>query len=311
VSAGLRHEVLIAEDDPTNAEALSDIVRSMNMNCRVVTTLDEMRACLEQGYAPCAVLQDMQMPHTAGARPHEKVGESGIALVRGMWPGKGRVAIVVVTAFRFDPDFVWQMAELEADAFVQKQNSQSLPDKLLRALKKNGRESHASCAQCSAESRAAETLPRSPARLFSHEHVRGAPIDAEDVQRILARRAEYDLFLDYASDGRKGYLAGHRDHRRVFREALITETSAAILAELVESRRPTRADAIGRLKKGGQESAVRLVQQARKAVDVRVMVGGKESRTEWRSIHTVGGKGAMGFVFEPRPGVTYAVMVKG
>jgi hypothetical protein len=56
---------------------------------------------------------------------------------------------------------------------------------------------------------------------------------------------------------------------------------------------------------------VRLVQQARKAVDVRLMVAGKESRTEWRSIHTVGGKGGMGFVFEPRAGVRWAVMVKG
>ena len=306
-----RHQVLIAEDDPQNAEALADIVRSMDMDCRVVATLAEMRACLEGGYAPCAVLQDMQMPHAAGARPHEKVGESGIAMVRAMWPGKGRVAIVVVTAFRADPDFVWQMSELEADGFVEKARIQALPDKLLKALKKNGRDGHASCAGCSAEARAAESVPRSPARVFTHEHVRGAPIGTEDVQRFLAQRAEYDLFLDYASDGEKGYLAGYRDHRRVFRETLLTETSAAIVAELVEARRAVRADAIGRLKKGGQASAVRLVQQARKAVDVRLMVGGKESRTEWRSIHTVGGKGGMGFVFEPRPGVRYAVIVKG
>jgi hypothetical protein len=65
------------------------------------------------------------------------------------------------------------------------------------------------------------------------------------------------------------------------------------------------------LKHGGHESAVRLVQQARKAVDVHVKVGDRESRTEWRSIHTIGGKGQTSFLFDPRPGVRYAVIVKG
>lgn len=157
----------------------------------------------------------------------------------------------------------------------------------------------------------AESLPRAAARVFSHEHAKGAPIGREEVERLVQQRAEYDLFLDYASDGERRFLAGYRDHKTVFRERYVTETSAAIVSELVEARKALRADAIPRLKNGGHPSAVRLVQQARKAVDVRLMVSGRESRTEWRSIHTVGKKGGMGLVFDPRAGVTYAVIVKG
>ena len=46
----------------------------MDMDCRVVATLEEVRACLEEGFEPCGVLPDMQIPHAAGARPHEKGG---------------------------------------------------------------------------------------------------------------------------------------------------------------------------------------------------------------------------------------------
>ena len=307
-----RHVILIVEDDPQNAAVLGEIVHSMDMDCRIVTTLEDVRALLATGFEPCGLLQDMQIPHTEGARPHEKAGESSIELVKAHWRGQGRVAIVVVTAFRFDPDYVWQMAkELKVDEFVAKADIQSLPRKLRAALKACGREDHAACAGLSKEARAPESLPRDAARLFSHEHPRGLFIGTDEVEAIVKRRAEHDLFLDYARMERAGYLAGYRDHRRAFRETHLNETSAAIVAQLVEAGRALRADAIPRLKSGGHASAVRLVQQTRKVVDVRVMVDGKESRKEWRAIHTVGGKGAMGFVFHPGPGVRYAVIVKG
>lgn len=146
-----RHLILIAEDDPQNAEVLREAVESMDFEARVVTTLEEIRACLE-ALTPCAMLQDMQMPHAAGARPHEKAGESGIRMLRKKSNGARRVPVLVVTAFRSDPDFVWAMAELEADGFVEKANIGKLPDKLLAVLKKNGREDHANCARCNAES---------------------------------------------------------------------------------------------------------------------------------------------------------------
>jgi hypothetical protein len=84
----------------------------------------------------------------------------------------------------------------------------------------------------------------------------------------------------------------------------------AAAAELVEARKAIRADGLKRLRGGGHESAVRLVQKARQAVDVRRIVRGKESRTEWRAFHTLGTKMGTEFVFEPPAGMTYAVIVK-
>jgi DNA-binding response OmpR family regulator len=274
-----RHAILIVEDDPQHAEVLRDVVQSMDFDCRLATTLDEVKAMLAT-FEPCAVLQDMQIPHVAGARPHEKAGESSIRLVRRQSSGPGRAPIVVVTAFRSDPDFVWHIAELEADAFVTKANIDALADKLIACLKKSGREDHARCATCNGASRPPESLPRGAAILFAHDR-RGVAVDPAAVAALHERRAEHDLFLDYSGlvDAR-GYLAGFRDHRRVFRETHLGETSAALLAELVEARRAIRADALRRLKHGGQSSAVRLVQQARKAVDVHVVIRGKESRTQ-------------------------------
>ena len=67
----MRHRVLIAEDDPQNAQVLVEIVQSMDFEYRLATTLEEVRACLLE-WDPCVLLQDMQIPHAAGARPNEK-----------------------------------------------------------------------------------------------------------------------------------------------------------------------------------------------------------------------------------------------
>ena len=228
---------------------------------------------------------------------------------RSLSNGARRVPIVVVTAFRSDPDYVWAMSELEAEGFIAKSNLAALADKLAGALKKRGREDHARCAECNEESRVG--LAKGPgATLFAHDRS-AVVIDAAEVAALGLRRREHDLFLDFATEDPRGFLAGYRDHAGAFHESRLGETSAAILAELVEARRPMRPDALKRLRGSGRESAVRLVQKARHAVDVRKMVQGKESRTEWRAFHTRGSKLAVEFEFEPPAGMTYAVMVKG
>ncbi len=159
MSAG--HVVLVVEDNPSNAGTLCDIVCSMNMDVRVVATLAEVRAIIESGFRPCAVLQDMQIPHSAGARPHEKAGESSIAIIKAAW---GAVPIVVVTAFRSDPEYVWAMAELDVDGFCAKSNIQALPEKILVAMRKAGREEHASCGARSEGVVASEALAQASAK---------------------------------------------------------------------------------------------------------------------------------------------------
>jgi CheY-like chemotaxis protein len=306
-----RHDILIAEDDAECAQAMVDLVRAMEMDCRVVRTLEEEKAALAERL-PCAIVQDMQMPYAAGAQPHEKSGESAMRNARALSNGARRVPIVVVTAFRSDPDYVWAMSELEAEGFIAKSNLGALADKLAGALKKRGREDHARCAECNEESRVerASLAKGPPATLFAHDR-RAVVIDAAEVAALGLRRRELDLFLDYATEDPRGWLAGYRDHAGAFHETRLGETSAAILAELVEARKPLRPDALKRLRGGGRESAVRLVQKARQAVDVRKIVRGKESRTEWRAFHTRGSKVAMEFEFQPPVGMTYAVMVRG
>jgi DNA-binding response OmpR family regulator len=306
-----RHYVLIVEDDPKSARVLEENVRSMDFDCRVVTTLEGAKAAYAER-EPCAVLQDMEIPHAAGARPHDKAGESNIRAIRAVSSGPKSVPIVIVTALPAKVDFVWRLAKLDANDFVEKANIGALPDKLAEALRRSGREDHARCAECNAASRPTEGAARTAdvaATLFGPDR-HGVAIDAMEMAAVVARRAEYDLFLDFVTDDARGRLAGYRDHDGVFHEAFLGETSAGILAELVQARRVVRADALKRTRGGGQESAVRLVQKARQAVDVHAIVRGKESRTEWRAFHTMGEKGATAFVFEPPVGMTYAVLVK-
>jgi len=139
-----RHVVLIVEDNPHAAEVLREMVCSMDFEAVVATTLEEMK----QQYVatkPCALLQDIQLPFEAGARPHENAGQASMKFVRTHSNGPGRVVILVVTEHRNDPDFVWKMAKLQADGFVEKSNIKVLPDRLLEALREQGREDHASC----------------------------------------------------------------------------------------------------------------------------------------------------------------------
>ncbi len=313
-----RHVIQIVEDNPENARVLEEIVRSMDFDCRIAATLEEAKVAIAESL-PCALLQDMEVPHTPGARPHERAGESSIRATRALSNGAARVPILVVTALAPELDFVWRMSELEADAVVLKSNIRVLPEKLLGCLRKTGREDHARCAERNSESRpgagleapsaaaAAATAPE--ATLFANDR-QGVPIAGSELRALIERRSELDLFLDYATDDPRGRLAGYRDHAGVFHETFLGETSAWVVSELVRARRPVRADAMKRLRGGGNESAVRLVQKARQAVDVHLVAGGKASRTEWRAFHTVGEKGGMGFEFRPPEGMTWAVVVK-
>ena len=132
-----------------------------------------------------------------------------------------------------------------------------------------------------------------------------------EFRALVERRVECDLFVTFTTPGPEGHLAGYRDRDGMFRDTFLTPTSASILAELVEgSGKAIRANALRCIKESGLGSAVRLVQQARKMVDVNAVVGGKVSRTTWRAFHTVGDKNAMAFKFEPPAGFHWVVLVR-
>ena len=195
------HRAAVCEDHPYARQAICETVASLGHEPIPLATLDEMKAFLAKGELPCYWIQDMEMPHSPGARPHPKVGETGMRMVRAMSNGKYRVPIIVLTGHRSDVDFVMNAGRLEADDFIEKANGEVLGDRILRWLKERGRERHADCAGCNARSRpkeeAGEDEPRGEekgkepvARLLAHDGVRA--VSAEELERVIARRKELD-----------------------------------------------------------------------------------------------------------------------
>jgi hypothetical protein len=287
-----------------------------------LTTLDEIRDFLASGAPFCYWLQDMQMPHSKGARPHEKVGESSMRMVRSISTGPVGVVLLVVTGFRNDSAFVFNTSRLQADDFIEKSAIEALPDRILYWLKEKGREDHASCAACNARSRPMDSAPPAAAsgaaapraRLLSHEDKGARLVTEAEIVALAERRRGLDLFLNALAEEPAGFRAGCTDLKGRYRDVFLPKTSAEIVAELVEERKPVRATALRCLKAAGLggnlEGAVRLVQQARKLVDAHAIVNGRESQKRWRAFHTVGEKNATAFWFDPPAGFRWGVVVR-
>jgi CheY-like chemotaxis protein len=314
------HIAAVCEDNPAALEVICDTVASLNHVPVPLTTLEEIKGFLASGRDPCYWLMDMQMPHAKGARPHEKVGETSMRMVRARSSGEHRMPIIVLTAFRNDSAFVMNVARLEADDFIEKANMADLGDAILRWLKERGREDHASCAACNARSRPAEAreapkVAGEPvARLFSHERKVGSRgLTEAEVAKLIEGRKELHLFVNAMTEEAEGFRAGRRDVEGRYKEVFLQRTQAEIVAELAAARQALRPSAMKCLKRAGlggsATAAVRLVEQARKLVDVNAIVDGRVSRRKWRAIHTVGEKDMRAFWFDPPPGVLWAVLL--
>jgi L-alanine-DL-glutamate epimerase-like enolase superfamily enzyme len=86
----------------------------------------------------------------------------------------------------------------------------------------------------------------------------------------------------------------------------LTQIAAAMLAELVQERRPVRASWMKCVRQGGITSAVRIMERARTSLDV------KTGRMAWRAIRTIthvgGDYSTKEFFFDPPAGFRYAVI---
>jgi CheY-like chemotaxis protein len=311
------HEAAVCEDHDETRQRICDTVASLGHKPVPLTTLEEMRAYYSSGRRPCYVLQDMQMPHRHGAPAHEAVGDSGIGMLRAVSTGPWRIPCIVLTSFSKEAKYVMHCIRLGADDFLEKSRMSELPETIRHNLKATGREDHAECARCAERSRPAGAAPEAAkekpavARLLSHEGTRG--IDEEELARIIARRKELDLFLNARDEEAAGYLAGRRDLKRNYRETYISRTDAEIIAELVEAKKEVRANALKCLRAAGCGAelavAVRMVQKARKLVDVHALVNGRESQKRWRSIHTTGDKNATAFCFRPPATLRWSLLL--
>jgi hypothetical protein len=311
-----QHIGLVNEDDPQTSAVVCGIVAALGHEPVAVATLEEKRAFYASGRRPCYEVQDLQVPYKHGLNAHESAGESGIRFTRGLSSGPFRIPVVVLTSFSKETRYVAKVMKLDADDYVMKSQMSELGGVLLQWLKETGREDHADCARCNERSRPASAPPEAKeapivARLLSNEGTRG--IDEEELEGILARRKELDLFLNARDEERGGFLAGRRDLRGNYKETYIPKLHADILVELIEGRKAAiRATALkcfqGKTIRLEPDNAARLVQRARQAVDVHALVNGRESKRSWRAIHTTGEKNAPAFWFRPPGGMRWCVV---
>lgn len=141
--------------------------------------------------------------------------------------------------------------------------------------------------------------------LYSHEHD-GAPLTAGDAKAFVAKRKDYDLFVNFLTPTEGGYLAGRTDAKGKFEDVALTMMEAAIIAELMHERKPVRAVALKCVRQGGIASPVRIIEKARGMLDV------KTGARSWRAIRTIthvgGDDTTKEFFFDPPSGFRWAVL---
>jgi CheY-like chemotaxis protein len=297
---------LIVEDDLQIAAILIDLVQHLDHAFHHVTTLAEARTALEAGDY-CYVLLDMMIPEERGSKPVASAGEVCLELARKRDPrrhalGKHYLPVLVVTSYSREPDFVFRMSDLGADAFIAKpfQRPDSIFEKIQTCLERSGRAHHAACG-----SLAPPETEASGFLVYSHDRT-GEALDTRAVEELLEGRTRFDLFLNHVSPTARGYLANRRDWHGQSEDRQLTASEAAVLAELMIERRPLRATTMRSVRMGGIGDPVRLIERARAAVDL------KKRRTEWRAIRTIthvgGDDTTKEYFFDPPRGMTWAVL---
>jgi hypothetical protein len=153
------------------------------------------------------------------------------------------------------------------------------------------------------------------ARLYSHEQRVGAKsLTQLDVDAFIARRTELHMFVNALVEEPDGWRAGRTDLDGKYREVWLQRSQAEILLELLSTRKAVRPCAMASIKQrnlggGSPAAAIRLVEQARKLVDVSPVVNGRTSRRKWRAIHTGGELDMKTFWFDPPLGLRWGVIV--
>jgi hypothetical protein len=139
------------------------------------------------------------------------------------------------------------------------------------------------------------------AEVFEATGKRG--LSAAELTALVARRGTLDLFIDTtAPGGHRGLRAGHRDAAGTFVEVELTVGEAAVLVELVQTRKALRS----RDFRGLNATAItKTFERARKKVDLR------EGRYAWRAFQTKSGSepAAKRFLFNPPDKFAFAVIV--
>lgn len=148
------HDVLVVEDDPATAKRIGEVVRSRGDRPRVVATVEDALAELRKP-PPCYLIVDQQLPATAGEPAiiggGPRVMEAARKInARRNADGWREMPLIVLTGYTSHHDFVSDMFDRGADAFVEKplgdKQIESLLAKIALVMGRAQRESHAACA---------------------------------------------------------------------------------------------------------------------------------------------------------------------
>ena len=131
-------------------------------------------------------------------------------------------------------------------------------------------------------------------------------IASQDYADLVGRAEQFDLFLDAGAPGHsRAYSAGYRGEDGTFHRVTLSPLQMHALTELVSRGAPTRAAELRSLQTAGVQNPARIIDSARRAVDVKL------SRYGWRSFHTVAGESTeqRRYVFRPPATLRYACVM--
>ena len=134
------------------------------------------------------------------------------------------------------------------------------------------------------------------------------PIARREYDDIVARRDQFDLFLDGAGTASSQfYSAGYRDRGGRFHPATLSGHQMHALTELISRGVALRARDFRCLEATAIRQPAGTIDTARRSVDLRL------SRSEWRTFHTIPAKdrAERRYVFRPPAELCYACIVYG
>jgi hypothetical protein len=140
-----------------------------------------------------------------------------------------------------------------------------------------------------------------PAVCVVHDNAGRQELTARQYQELVAGVEGYDLFVDMTVTVEGGGCRGvRRNADGDYEDVVLTKHEAAAVVELATTQRALRA---GEFKAVTVNDVARLIERARKKLDVRV------SRYEWRAIHTLTGDvpEAKRWHFRPGEGVRWGI----
>jgi DNA-binding response OmpR family regulator len=150
-----KHVALVVEDDPSLAEALGDLLKSLGHDFIHAETQDEGLRLMEKGQF-CFAILDLQIKVDAEAvYPMVDAGEQLQRQIRECYPHRNsndhhHLQILAMSGHAKDMSNVIQMLQNGADDFVVKplgENTPPLHVKIQECLHKSGRENHKNCSQ--------------------------------------------------------------------------------------------------------------------------------------------------------------------